>query len=106
MAINLTPRPDGTGMTAVGVLTFDEPTPPADGAVMSDNPTVAMASLAPDMVTWTVTYVGNGTANISYTGTSAPPDAGPAVVAPIAILCSSRPVAEAGNFNPDSAVVS
>jgi len=106
MAINLTPRPDGTGQTAVGVLTFDEPTPPANGAVASDNPAVATASLAADMVTWTVTYVSNGNANVSYTGTSAPPDAGPAVVAPIAIICSAAPVAEAGNFNPDAAVVS
>jgi hypothetical protein len=106
MAINLTPRPDGTGQTAVGVLTFDEATPPADGAVMSDNPAVATASLDADMVTWTVTYVGNGMANISYTGTSAPPDVGPAVVAPIAIICSDAPVAEMGNFNPDAAVVS
>jgi hypothetical protein len=105
--INLTRRADGTGQTAVGVCTFDE-APPADGAFTSDNPAVATVSLAADLVTYTVTYVGDGTAMLTYTGTSLPPDAGPVVMAhnPISVTCTSTPVAETGDTNPGGAVVS
>jgi hypothetical protein len=105
--IKLTPRPDGTGQTAVGVCTFDE-APPSDGAFASDTPTVATVSLAADLATYTVTYVSNGTAMLIYSGTSQPPAVGPVVMAhnPISVMCTSAPVAETGDTNPGSAVVS
>lgn len=100
------------GQTAVGKLTFSETTPPADGAVTSDNPSVATISLAADLVTWTVTAIAanaDGTAamaNFSYTGTSVAPDVGPAVVPPMSAAVTPMPVAETGNFNPSGAVIS
>lgn len=86
-----------------GVMTFDEPTPPADGAVASDNEAVATISLDPDMVTWTVQGVALGDANMSYTGTSVAPDVGPAVVPNMIVHVVAAPVAETGDFNPATA---
>jgi hypothetical protein len=106
--MNLTDRADGSGQTGVGVMTFNEPTPPSDGAWTSDTPSVATISLAADLVTYTVTKVGNGTAIMSYTGTSAPPDVGPAVVAhnPFTVMCTAAPVAEMGDSNVGAAKIS
>ena len=74
------------GQTAVGKLTFDEITPPPDGAVASDNPAVTI-SLDPDELTWHCVAVSPTAANVpavcSYTGTSTAPDAGPAIVPPM-----------------------
>ena len=96
------------GQTAVGVLTFSETTPPSDGAIASDNPAVTV-SLASDMVTWTCVAVSataaNTPANVTYTGTSAPPDAGPAQVAPMAVTVIPVPVEETGDFNPGGATI-
>lgn len=105
--IKLTPRADGTGQTAVGMCTFNL-APPPDGAFTSDNPAVATISLAADEVTYTITYVSNGTAMMTYSGTSVPPDAGPVVMAhnPISVLCTAAPVAETGDTNPAGAVIS
>jgi hypothetical protein len=90
-----------------GVLTFSEPGAPTDGAVMSDNAAVATVALAPDMITWTITLVppvapadGSGVANITYTGTSSPPDVGPVVVEPLVLTVVAMPAAETGQFNP------
>ncbi len=94
------------GQTAVGKLTFDEPTPPADGAVMSDNPAVCPIMLAADMMTWTAgPALAVGTANFSYTGTSAAPDVGPAVVPMLTTTVIAVPLAEHGDFNPAGAVI-
>jgi len=93
------------GQTAVGKLTFDEPAPPADGMVASDTPAVATISLGSDLETWTLVAVSVGTANITYTGTSAPPDVGPAVVPPMVVTVVAVPVAEQGDFNPSGAVI-
>jgi hypothetical protein len=105
--MNLTPRLDGTGQTGKGTMTFDE-APPSDGAWTSDTPAVATISLAVDLVTYTVTYVSNGTAMMTYTGTSQPPDVGPVVVAhnPFSVMCSAAPVAETGDSNVGGAVIS
>jgi len=92
------------GQQAVGVLTFDEG-PPTDGAVASDNTAVATVTLAADLITWTVIAVANGTANVTYTGTSLPPDVGPAMVAPMVVTVQAAPVAEHGDFNSDTAVI-
>jgi hypothetical protein len=88
-------------------LTFSEPGAPADGAVQSDNPSVATISLDPtDHVTWTVTLAtglsitGPATVNLTYTGTSDPPDAGPVMVEPCVLTVMPKPVAETGQFNP------
>jgi|HubBroStandDraft_2_1064218.scaffolds.fasta_scaffold295404_3 hypothetical protein len=82
-------------------LTFSEPGAPADGAVASDDPAVATVSLDPtDHVTWTSSAVGPGIANITYTGTSDPPDAGPVVVEPLVLTVVAAPAAETGQFNP------
>jgi hypothetical protein len=86
-----------------GVMTFDEPTPPTDGAVASDNAAIATISLDPDLVTWTVQGVALGDANMTYTGTSVSPDQGPAVVPPMIVHVVAQPVAETGDFNPDAA---
>jgi hypothetical protein len=94
------------GQTAVGKLTFDLTTPPPDGAVVSDNPAVATISLAADLVTWTCHAVSVGTANATYTGTSVPPDMGPAIVPPMIISPTAAPAAEHGDFGPESAVIS
>lgn len=94
------------GNTAVGKLTFDEPTPPTDGAVVSDNPAVATISLAADLVTWTCVAVSVGTAAVTYTGTSVAPDAGPAVVPAMMVAVTAAPVAEHGDFDPSSATIS
>jgi hypothetical protein len=93
-----------------GVLTFSEPgPPPADGAVFSDNLGLATVALAADLVTWTITLVAGGgpvagaapmIANITYTGTSVPPDAGPVQVAPLVLTVVAIPAAETGQFNP------
>jgi hypothetical protein len=74
----------------------------------SDTNAVATVSLAADGVTYTITYVSNGTAMVTYSGTSQPPDAGPVVMAhnPISVMCTSAPVAETGDTNPGGAVVS
>jgi hypothetical protein len=93
------------GQTAVGTMTFDEPTPPADGAVASDNPAVATISFAPDNITWTCNAVSVGVANMTYTGTSALPDVGPAVVPPMVVTVVAVPVAEHGDFSPSGAVI-
>lgn len=93
------------GQTAVGMLTFDEPAPPADGAVASDMPAVATISLGADLETWTLVAMSVGTANVTYTGTSAPPDVGPAVVPPMVVTVVAVPVAEHGDFNPTGAVI-
>ena len=94
------------GQKAVHAMTFDEPSPPADGAVASDNPAVATISLDPtDHLTWTCTAVSVGTANISYTGTSASPDVGAAVVPNMVVTVVAVPVAEHGDFNPAGAVI-
>jgi hypothetical protein len=87
------------------MFTFSESTPPSDGAVMSDNPAVATISLDADMVTWTCVGVSPGMANMTYTGTSAPPDAGPAQVAPMVVTVVAVPVAETGDFNPGGATI-
>jgi hypothetical protein len=96
------------GQTAVSDLTFDEITPPLDGAIASDNPAVTI-SLAPDHVTWTAVAVSvtapNTPANITYTGTSVAPDVGPAVVPPMLVTVVPVPVAEHGDFNPMGAVI-
>jgi hypothetical protein len=94
------------GQTAVGKLTFDEINPPADGAVISDNPSVCPISLAADMVTWTLgpaLAVGSGNAN--YSGTSTAPDTGPAVVPAMTFTVVAVPVAEHGDFDPTHAVI-
>jgi hypothetical protein len=96
--------PSAPGNKAVGVLTFDE-APPADGAVVSDNPAVATVALAADLITWTVTGVSIGNCTVSFTGTSLPPDVGPVQVAPMAVTVAAAPVAETGNFNPATAVI-
>jgi hypothetical protein len=90
------------GQTAgPGTMTFNEPTPPADGAVFSDNPAVCPISLAADGVTWTCgPALSVGVANMSYTGTSAPPDVGPVVVPNMVVTVVAVPVAEQGDFNP------
>jgi hypothetical protein len=106
--MNLTDRPDGTGQTGVGVMTFNEPNPPADGAWVSDTPSVATISFDADLVTYRVAKVGNGAAIMSYTGTSAPPAVGPAVVAhnPFTVMCTPAPVAEMGDSNVGAATIS
>jgi hypothetical protein len=45
---------------------------------------------------------------MTYTGTSAPPDAGPAVVAhnPFTVMCTPAPVAEMGDSNVGAATIS
>lgn len=94
------------GQTAVGALTFDEITPPADGAVASDNAAVCPITLAADMVTWTAgPALAVGIVNFSYTGTSASPDVGPAVVPMLTTTVIAVPVAEHGDFNPAGAVI-
>ncbi|HUE67178.1 MAG TPA: hypothetical protein VMP38_03275 [Candidatus Acidoferrum sp.] len=93
------------GQTAVGKLTFDETTAPADGAVVSDTPTVATIVLAPDKMTWTCVAMAVGVANISYTGISAPPDVGPAIVPNMVVTVIAVPVAEHGDFDPTHAVI-
>lgn len=93
------------GQTAVGKLTFDETTPPTDGAVASDNPAVATIALDADMVTWTCVAVSVGTANVTYTGTSVAPDAGAAVVPPMIVTVTAAPVAEHGDFDPSAATI-
>jgi hypothetical protein len=94
------------GQTAVGHLTFDEVTPPADGAVASDNAAVCPITLAADMMTWTAgPALAVGTANFSYTGTSVTPDVGPAVVPMLTTTVIAVPVAEHGDFNPAGAVI-
>jgi hypothetical protein len=88
-------------------MTFDEPTPPADGAVASDNPAVATITLDPtDHQSWTVVALSVGIANMSYTGTSASPDVGPAVVPNMVVTVVAVPVAEHGDFNPTGAPIS
>ena len=93
------------GNQAVGKLSFDEPTPPADGAVMSDNPAVATISLDADMMTWTCMAISVGMGTVTYTGTSVGPDTGPAVVPPMIVTVTAAPVAEHGDFDPGSAVI-
>lgn len=96
------------GQTAVGVCTFSEPTPPPDGAIASDNPAVTV-SLAADHETWTCVAVSptaaNTPANVTYTGTSVPPDVGPVQVAPMMVTVVPVPVAETGDFNPSGATI-
>ena len=91
----------GRGKTSQ--LTFDEVTPPLDGAVSSDDTAVATVSLAADHVTWIVQGLSLGNANVSYTGTSVLPDVGPAVVPPMIVHVVAAPVAETGDFNPAAA---
>src|ERR1700747_3538992 len=93
------------GQTAVGVATFSEATPPADGAVLSDTPAVATISLGADLETWTCVGVSVGTATMTWTGTSAPPDVGPVQVAPMVVTVVAVPVAETGDFNPTGATI-
>lgn len=97
------------GQTAKGQLTFDETTAPADGAVASDNPAVTITLDPTDHITWTaigVSVTAPGTpANCTYTGTSAPPDVGPAVVPPMLVTVVPVPVAEHGDFDPTHAVI-
>jgi hypothetical protein len=93
------------GQTAVGMMTFDEPTPPVDGAVVSDMPAVATIDLAADHKTWTCMALSVGVATISYTGTSVTPDVGAAVVPPMVVTVVAVPVAEHGDFDPTHAVV-
>ena len=87
-----------------GKLTFSEPGAPANGAVASDNPVVASISLDPtDHVTWTITLAaggGPGVCNITYTGTSDPPDSGPVIVEPLVLTVVAVPPQETGQFNP------
>jgi hypothetical protein len=96
------------GQTAVGALSFDEITPPTDGAVASDNAAVTI-SLAADHVTWTAVGVSvtaaNTPANITYTGTSVAPDVGAAIVPPMMVTVVAVPVAEHGDFNPMGATI-
>lgn len=95
------------GQKADGKMKFDEIDPPADGAVASDNAAVATIALdSTDHVTWTCMSVGVGTANITYTGTSAAPDVGAAVVPPMIVTVTAAPVAEHGDFDPTDAVIS
>lgn len=91
-----------------GTLTFSELGAPADGAVQSDNPMVADISLdSTDHASWTIT-LGSGAAtitdptvvNMTYTGTSDPPDVGPVMVEPLVLTVMPAPVAETGQFNP------
>jgi hypothetical protein len=94
------------GQTAVGKMTFDEITPPVDGAVASDAGGVATIELDPtDHVTWTCKAMAVGMANISYTGTSVAPDVGPAVVPMMVVTVVAVPVAEHGDFDPTHAVI-
>jgi hypothetical protein len=82
-------------------LTFDEITPPEDGAVASDNESVATITLdGTDHVTWMVTALSPGVATMSYTGTSVAPDVGPAVVPNMIVTVTAAAVAEHGEFNP------
>lgn len=81
-------------------MTFNEPSPPPDGAVSSDNPAVATIVLDADRITWHATAVSVGVANMSYTGTSALPDVGPVVVPNLVLTVVAVPVAEQGDFNP------
>jgi hypothetical protein len=92
------------GQTAVGTMTFTL-APPSDGAVASDTPAVATIALAADMVTWTLHAIGIGTANMTYTGTSMPPDVGPCVVLPMVVTVTAVPLAEGGDFAPSGAVI-
>jgi hypothetical protein len=86
-------------------MTFSESTPPTDGAVASDDMAAGTVALAADHVTWTLNAVGVGTGNVTYTGTSVAPDAGPAVVQPMSFSITAAPVAETGSFNPGSATI-
>jgi hypothetical protein len=85
-------------------LTFSEPGAPADGAVMIDNSAMAAVMLDPtDHATWTITLDPSGTTgtgNITYSGTSDPPDAGPVIVEPLVLTVVPKPTAETGQFNP------
>jgi hypothetical protein len=100
------------GQTATFTMTFSETAPPPDGALQSDTPAFVTVSLASDLVTGTAVAIGapsNGTAavvTISYTGTSAPPDVGPAVVLPGTISVMAAPMAETGNLNLGGAALS
>ncbi len=91
----------GAGKT--GKLTFDEDTPPTDGAVVSDNVGVATIALDADLVTWICMGIAVGDANCSYTGTSVLPDVGPAMVPNMIVHVVAAPVAETGDFNPAAA---
>ena len=97
------------GQTAVGKLVFDEITPPTDGAVATDNAAVTISLNPTDHMTWTCVAVSvtapGAPANVSYTGTSVAPDAGPAVVPPMAVTVVPVPVAEHGDFDPATAVI-
>src|SRR6266702_1276155 len=90
------------GQTAVGSLTFDEIDPPPDGAVSSADPSLVTITLDADHVTWTCVGAAVTLAPVAVTfaGTSAPPDVGPAVVPPMMVTVTAAPVAEHGDFNP------
>jgi len=94
------------GQTATGTLSFSETTPPQDGAVVSDSPAVTI-TLDADLITWHChgVSVTTAAANCTYTGTSAPPDVGPAQVAPMVVTVVPVPVAETGDFNPQGATI-
>lgn len=97
------------GQTAVGKLTFDETTAPPDGAVASDNPAVTIALDPTDHITWTAfgasVTAANTPASCTYSGTSVPPDTGPAIVPPMMVTVVPVPVAEHGDFDPATAVI-
>jgi hypothetical protein len=100
------------GQTAEHDLTFSEPDAPLDGAVASDNDAVATISLQPSSdpanvgpTHWVLQGLSVGVANITYSGTSRAPDAGPAQVAPMVVTVVAAPQAETGDFNPAGATI-
>ena len=94
------------GDTFVCPMTFSEAgavaSPPANGAVASDNPAVATISLAADEFTYTVVALTAGTANMTYTGTG--PDGGACVVPPLVVTVATIVAPETGDFNPAAGV--
>jgi hypothetical protein len=100
------------GQKAITTLTGSEAALPADGALKSDHPEWVTAALDPDMMTERYACVGApadgtpGIATITYSGTSAAPDVGPAVSMPGTIQVMLAPVAEVVKLNLGSAVVS
>jgi hypothetical protein len=99
------------GQKATATLTGSEPALPADGRLTSDHPEWVTAALGADMMTETYECVGApadgtpGLVTITYSGTSAPPDAGPAVAMPGTIQAMLAPVAETVNLNLSGATV-
>jgi hypothetical protein len=100
------------GQKATATLTGSEAALPADGALHSDHPEWVTAALSPDKMTEMYECVGApadgtpGLVTITYSGTSAPPDVGPAVAMPGTIQVMLAPVAETVNLNLSGATIS